>query len=117
METFTLLALPLGAAALGTWLLRSVFKDVSLKDTPPEGSKSAHRAEGLSFQLSVAEDLGLDPVSLNNLRSQVDLATEDAERDRQMEAERQTEPVAVPWLVPVAAVHNINRERKNASDN
>jgi len=115
METLTILALyglPVGGVvALGTWLTRSVFKDVSLKDNPPLASNSAHRAEGLGFQLSIAEDLGLDPVSLNSLKDQVDAATEDAERDRQLEAERQSAPVTVPWLVPVAAAHSITRER------
>ncbi|MDZ4834029.1 MAG: hypothetical protein SGJ27_09660 [Candidatus Melainabacteria bacterium] len=113
METLTILALygfPVGAvSALGVWLLRSVFKDVSLSDTAPDAGKSAHRAEGLSFQLAIAEDLNADPATLNALQEQVAMAQEDAERDRQSEAQRQqllvTRPV--PWLSPVAAFHQI----------
>jgi len=103
METLTIIALyglPVGGVlALGTWLLRSVFTDVSLKDTPAQASNSARRAEGLSFQLSVAEDLGLDPISLNNLKDQVDGAVEDVERDRHLEAERHLVINALPQLI------------------
>lgn len=120
METLTILALsslPVGGVVvLGAWLLRSVFTDVSLKDNPPEASNSAHRAEGLGFQLSVAEDLGLDPVSLNLLQEQVNDAREDVERDRQSEAQRQPAPVPVPWLVPVAAVHSVTPAEKEKDE-
>lgn len=112
METLTILALyglPVGGvAALGAWLLRSVlFTDVSLKNNPPHASKSAHRAEALDFQLSVAEDLGLDPLSLNQLKEQADNAHEDVERDRVSDTQRQPVPVTIPWLTPVAAAHSI----------
>ncbi len=121
METLTVLALyglPAGGLALlGAWLFRSVlFTDVSLKDNPPAASTSAHRAEALDFQLSVAEDLGLDPLSLNQLKEQADNAHEDVERDRVSDAQRQPVPAIIPWLTPVTAAHSIKPSDKRDDD-
>lgn len=114
----------LGLLALGAicWL-RSVFKEVSLSDDFSTDLKTAtaeRRAEGFEFQLSIAEDLGVEPATLNALSDAVLLAhddvqgaKEDAERARQVEARRQTAhmPDAREWFSPVAAVHGINRQK------
>lgn len=116
METLAnlaLIGLPVaGGVTLGViWLTRSVFKDVSLsgeQQGDPSVVAAEKRAEALAFQLSVAEDLGIDAVTLNALKDEADLAGENAERARQTQEDRQEAPVTVPvpWFSPVAALHS-----------
>jgi hypothetical protein len=118
METLIGLAL-LGIAALGMgiWLFRGVFKEVSLKDTPSNAGKAVQKADALGLQLAIAEDLQVDPVTLNALADQVQLAREDAadERARQAETATQTTPVTAPWFAPAPALHQIATNRTNAN--
>ncbi len=98
------------AAGVGLWSLRRwVFPELSLNDIPAEGGTPADRAEraveDLQFQLEVAEELAPDPAILNQLSSQVAMATEDAEQLRryaEAEAARQPErSVIVPAVIEI----------------
>lgn len=109
-----------GALALGAYWLKSVFKEVSLSDNPKENRKvteAEQTANALELQLSVAEDLGgVDPVTLNALRTQVDEAKANAERVRQQQEATAPVPVTVPWLSPVAAIHSAKSKDKPKKD-
>jgi hypothetical protein len=134
METLTNLAyfgIPVvGVLSLGVlWLVRSVFKDVSLNevhDGDRRTVKAERLAESLDLQLAVAEDLGIDAPTLNHLKDQADLAHEDAERARETQERRQPAPApaVAPWFSPVAAVHSLptskkknNNKKKDGSSN
>ncbi len=123
----------LGLLTLGAiWLAKSVFKDVSLNDERSTDNLTAiaeERAEGLELQRAIAEDLEVDPATLNALTDSVERAHSDvrtardaAERARQI-AERTEEegrstiqsPGTVPWFRPVPAVHSLASDRINES--